>query len=113
MPQQEKNQEMQGVRFGEGNSIATTGILSGVAIAVGGPWVLLAFGQSLGIYVLTGLIILCVLCGGALSVVAAFFGLVIPRHVHGGLADTKGWMDIAREARSWEREDRRRKRHEE
>ena len=72
------------VLFRSGGAVAVTGIIGGVVVAVGFPWIVLANGQSLGptlitIFVLTGL-----LFGGLVALVAAFFGLVIPQQVNGG-----------------------------
>ncbi len=44
----EQNQHEHGVSFGGGGHVAVAGTLSGMAIAIGVPWVLLANGQSLG-----------------------------------------------------------------
>jgi hypothetical protein len=93
--------EPQGINFGESIPVAALGTLSGVAIAIVVPWLLLTYGQSLGVYVLTGLIILALCIGGLVSLVSAFFGLVIPRHAHGRWMDPERWMDFAREAQQW------------
>jgi hypothetical protein len=78
-----------------------------LAIAIGVPWVLLTNGQSLGPHVLTALIIIALCIGGAVSLVSAFFGLVIPRHIHGRWMDPERWRNFAREREDWARETRR------
>ena len=102
---QETNPETTGreaVSFGRGGSIAAVGALSGVAIALGGPWVLLAYGQVLGTPILTGLIIGALAMGGLISLVSAFFGLVIPRHVgHGPWMNPERWRHFAEHRRQW------------
>lgn len=77
--------------------MATVGVLSGTAIAIGVPWVLLANGQTLGAPVLTTLIIVAIGSGGLVALVSAFFGLVIPRHVQGRWMDPERWEKFARQ----------------
>jgi hypothetical protein len=71
------------VVFGHGKEIAMTGIIGGVVLALGLPWIVLVYGQSLG----TVLMVIFVLCGlgfgGLVALVSAFFGLVMPRQVDG------------------------------
>ena len=101
---QEQSQHEHGVSFGGGGHVAAVGALSGMAIAIGVPWVLLANGQSLGAPVLTTLIIVALCVGGLVSLVSAFFGLVIPRRVHGRWMDPERWQKFARENRRWKEE---------
>ena len=94
-------QDQSGVSFGAGNLVAAVGTLSGMAIALGVPWVLLANGQSLGSPVLTTLIIVALCVGGLVSLTSAFFGLVIPRHVRGRFMDPEHWRKFAMERERW------------
>ncbi|HTB21171.1 MAG TPA: hypothetical protein VK914_00545 [bacterium] len=78
------------------------GTLSGVAIALGGPAVLLSLGQSLGPAVLTTLVVISLAGGALVALTSAFFGLVIPRHLRGGpWMDPDKWRRFAREQRRW------------
>jgi hypothetical protein len=108
MEQEPKDQDPSpnehGVSFGGGGHVAAVGALSGMAIAIGVPWVLLANGQSLGAPVLTTLIIVALCAGGLVSLVSAFFGLVIPRRVHGRWMDPERWRKFAAENRRWKEE---------
>lgn len=84
------------VRFSStGASVA--GCVSGVAMSIGVPWVLLTHGQALGSASQTILVWVGVCLGGLIALVSAFFGLVMPsqvgtnpwehhhgRHRHGG-----------------------------
>ncbi len=109
MNEEFKNQEKvhANVSFGGGNMIAVTGIIGGVVLALGFPWIVLAYGQALGatllvIFVLSGLGL-----GGLVALTSAFFGLVMPRQVGGGApAD---WIreikSFAREFREWDEVD--------
>ncbi len=89
MSEEPKNHEKghTNVLFGGGTAIAVIGVLGGVGIALGFPWIILAYGQALGpkllmIFVITGLVI-----GGLLALTSAFFGLVMPR----AMADAPPW----------------------
>ena len=95
------------VSFGGGNGTAVAGILAGMVIAVGAPLVLLVFGQALGATALLWLVIVAVSIGGAVSIVSAFFGLVMPHHVRGKFMQPDAWREFAREARAWEHMGRR------
>lgn len=94
------------VQFSKGGSakglISAAGALAGLGIAVGGPWVMLDFGQLLGPHVLTVLVCVALGSGALVSLTAVFFGLVIPEHVGGAMMDPKVW----REWRYWDREER-------
>ena len=79
----EKEKIHANVVFGQGSEIAVTGIIGGVVLALGFPWIVLAYRQPLGatlvvVFVLSGLIL-----GGLVALTSAFFGLVIPRQVGG------------------------------
>lgn len=94
------------VSFGSGGHTGAIGVLGGVAIAIGVPWVLLSQGQALGSNALLALVVTAVVCGAAVSLVSAFFGLVMPNRVHGGWAHPghlRHLRDFAREAQGWER----------
>ncbi len=71
------------VQFGASCSIALGGIVGGVLIALGLPWLLLAYGQSLGTVVVTILLFGALFTGGLVAVVSTFFGLVMPKVVRG------------------------------
>ncbi|MGH7441250.1 MAG: hypothetical protein ACREKE_01105 [bacterium] len=107
------------LRFG-GGRVAVAGIVAGLGIALGVPTILLSLGQNLGQVVLTVLVVLALAGGALVCVVSAFFGLVIPRHMHGGpWMDPDRWRRFALEMqrhrgehqpfrnRSWGREDAR------
>lgn len=91
------------IRFGNG-AISAVGALAGLGIAVGVPWVVLEHAQVLNQWVVTGIVIGALLIGGAISMVSAFFGLVIPRHVGGPWGDPKTWAAWGEKWRKWERE---------
>jgi hypothetical protein len=78
--------------FNTSSAVAIAGALSGAGIAIGAPWVLLANGQSLGPGILTALVILALAIGGGVSLVSAFFGLVMPRHIDRSWADPERWQ---------------------
>jgi len=69
-----------GVRFG-GKIIALFGMLAGMVIALGLPFMILVYGSALGVGVETTIIIIAVLVGGLISLTAAFFGLVMPNKI--------------------------------
>jgi hypothetical protein len=84
------------VVFGGGNLVAVTGIIGGVVLALGFPWIVLAYGQALGPTLLVVFIISGLSAGGLVALVSAFFGLVIPREVGGGappwwISELKSW----------------------
>jgi hypothetical protein len=91
------------IRFGNG-AISAVGALAGLGIAVGVPWVVLEHAQLLNQAIMTGIVIAALLIGGVISLVSAFFGLVIPRHVGGPWGDPKAWAGWAEKWRQWERE---------
>jgi hypothetical protein len=68
------------VRFST-TGAAVAGALAGVAIAIGVPWVILAFGQVLGAHTQLILVWVGVIMGGLISLTSAFFGLVMPSQV--------------------------------
>jgi hypothetical protein len=72
--------EQPGMKFGSsGASVA--GSLSGVALAMGVPWVLLSFGQVLGEGTLKWLVVTTVIAGATMAVLSALLGLVMPSHI--------------------------------
>jgi hypothetical protein len=83
--------------------VAVAGTLSGVAIALGGTWLVLAYGPalSLGTTLTTTLVIIALAMGGGVSVVAAFFGLVMPRHMHGPWLDPAHWERLHERKMRW------------
>ena len=104
MNEEIKNQEKihANVSFAEGNYIAMTGILGGVALALGFAWIVMAYGQTLGpthqvLFLLAGLFM-----GGLVALTSAFFGLVIPRKVDGGAPGAIGeWIRWGMERKNW------------
>jgi hypothetical protein len=92
------------VNFGNGSIVSAVGALCGLGIAVGVPLVLLAFGQALGVPVVTGLVIAALLIGSAITFLSAFFGLVIPRHVGGPWGGPREWAALGAKWKRWERE---------
>jgi len=90
------------VSFAAGSAIAVTGIIGGVGLALGLTWLVLAYGQTLGptlvvIFILVGLVL-----GGVVALVSAFFGLIMPRQVGGGVPS---WL--IKEIKYWIRSHRR------
>lgn len=67
-------------RFG-GRTISLFGMLVGLVIAVGLPYLVLVYGSALGVGVQATIMIIAVLVGGLISITAAFFGLVMPNKV--------------------------------
>lgn len=102
MQAEEAKDDKNEVSFGGGNGTAVAGILAGLVIAVAVPLVLLSFGQALGATALLWLVVLAVAVGGGVSIVSAFFGLVMPHHVRGRFMQPDAWREFAREARAWE-----------
>lgn len=98
----EKEHVKANVVFGAGSEIAVTGIIGGVVLALGFPWIVLAYGQALGptlivVFVLSGLVL-----GGVVALTSAFFGLVMPKHVDGSSPSwwgPEGWKSWCRD---WE-----------
>ena len=86
------------VRFGNG-SVSTVGTVAGALIAILVPWVVLAYGQFLGVPTATAIVVLALFIGGGVAAVSAFFGLVMPRHVGGPWGDPKTWAEIGKEWR--------------
>jgi hypothetical protein len=64
----------------------------------------LANGQALGQVVLTSLVVAALVIGGGISLVSAFFGLVIPRRVGGPWGDPKTWAEWGKKWKQWEHE---------
>ncbi len=69
------------VSFGN-KSASVSGVLGGVAVALGVPWIILNYGQVLAQNVQTWLVIGSVALGGFIVLVSAFFGLVLPTQVN-------------------------------
>ncbi len=94
------------VSFGEGQIVAVTGIVGGVALALGFPWIVLAHGQGLNttlvvIFVLAGLLI-----GGTVAIASAVLGLVMPREVGGGgPGQINDWIKWGMEWKKWSEKD--------
>jgi hypothetical protein len=61
--------------------LATMGILGGVAIAIGVPYIVLVFGGDLGSGAKVALVILSLVAGGLLAIVTAVVGITIPTRV--------------------------------
>jgi len=71
------------VRFG-GTSMAGLSVLGGVAVCIGVPLIVVAYGTALGVAAQVGITILALIVGGGIALVGAFFGTVIPREVSTG-----------------------------
>jgi hypothetical protein len=65
------------VRF-SGAKISMVGVIAGVIIALGVPYVVLTHGQFLGPTIVTIILLTALLIGGGIALTAAFFGAVIP-----------------------------------
>jgi hypothetical protein len=100
MPNQdEKNAEEQGgICFGSGNSIGAFGVMGGVLIALGVPYIALAYGQSLGTAAQITIAIIGASSGALVSLVAAFFGIVMPSRIAGRMMSPDHWMRWAQMA---------------
>ena len=71
------------VVFGGVRAMAVVGVLGGVAIALGLPYIVIVYGQSMGAVAQVLLTILALLTGGIIAGLSAFFGTVIPHSVEG------------------------------
>ena len=74
-----------------GPSIA--GVIGGVAIAIGVPWVFLTHGQLLNQSTLTIICIGAVALGGIIGLTATFFGLAMPQQM-GNWGDPAYWEEF-------------------
>ena len=83
--------------------MAVAGTLSGMAIAIGGTWLVLAYGPALnlGTSLLCTLVIVALGLGCLVSLTAAFFGLVMPRHMHGPWLDPAHWERLHERKLRW------------
>lgn len=68
------------VEFGA-SKMPIVGVFAGILIALGLPFIVLKWGQTLGPTALMWIVILSLVMGGVIALVAAFFGIVIPRTV--------------------------------
>jgi hypothetical protein len=89
--------------FGGGSAVSVAGTLSGAAIAIGVPAVILAFGANLGATIQTALVVAALIVGGGVSLVSAFFGLVMPRRIPGAWTRPGHWKGWADKGREWRR----------
>lgn len=64
-----------------GRFAALYGVLAGLAIAVGLPYIVLVYGKHLSGVAHTIIIILALLGGGTVTVISVFLGIVIPRKI--------------------------------
>ncbi len=71
------------IDFGVAKVIASFGILIGGAVAIGVPYIVLAFGANVGVGIVVATILSLVgIVGGlALALASAFFGIVIPSKI--------------------------------
>ena len=76
-------------------------MLSGVAISIGVPYVVLAQGANLGNGVQTALIIAALVVGGSVSIASAVLGLVMPRRIPGAWTQAEHWKGWAKQGREW------------
>ncbi len=115
---QEKSGPEQNVEFSAGAAVGVTGILGGVALALGLPWILLSHAQALDPKVTVILTVTALIVGGLVALTSAFFGLVMPRHVGGWRHlgrhhhwDAENWKDWGQELKEdFKRRGRRRER---
>ena len=94
----ENEQPVQQVQFANSSCIAVTGIIGGVVLALGFPWMILAYGQALGPKLTVTFVIAGLVVGGLVTLTSAFFGLVMPRSVggwHGHCRDLSSLIDEA------------------
>jgi hypothetical protein len=90
---------MRSANFGGGGIASVAGVIGGVALAIGLPWVLLVNGQILGQNILTILIMIAVIGGVFISFVSAVLGVVMPTSVHDQWANQ--WNDPEK-SKKWE-----------
>jgi hypothetical protein len=57
------------------------GVLSGVAVTLGLPYIILVYGKHLSEGIQVILILLAVIGGGLITLTAVFFGIVIPKRI--------------------------------
>jgi len=97
--QDERSAEEQGgICFGSGNLIGAFGVLGGVLIALGVPYIALAYGQGLGTPAQITIAIIGASSGALVSLVAAFFGIVMPSRIAGRMMNPDHWMRWAQMA---------------
>jgi len=60
------------------SALAYVGVLAGVCIALGLPWLILAYGADLSASIRTTVIILALLLGGLLAAASVVIGITIP-----------------------------------
>ncbi len=77
-------------RFSASSLLGYFGVLGGVAIALGVPWLILAYGASFSERARLAIIILALLVGGLLAVASAVVGITIPTTVRDGKLDIGG-----------------------
>jgi hypothetical protein len=77
-------------RFSASGLLGYFGILGGVAIALGLPWIVLAHGASLSEGARLTVVILSLLIGGLLAVASAVVGIAIPTTLREGRLDIGG-----------------------
>lgn len=65
--------------------LAAVGVLGGVAIALGLPWITLVYGSDLG-GAKVAIIILALIAGCTLAAISAVVGITIPTAVRGAIA---------------------------
>jgi hypothetical protein len=71
------------VDFGSTKIMGLFGLIAGVVIAVGFPWIVMAYvdNTSLGGFATAFLVTIGILGGAGIAVIAAFFSIVIPARV--------------------------------
>ncbi len=77
-------------RFSASSPLGYFGVLGGVAIALGLPWLILAYGAFLPDGARLAVIILSLLVGGLLALASAVVGITIPTTVTDGKLDIGG-----------------------
>jgi hypothetical protein len=93
-----KPSEENGICFGGGNPTGAFGILGGVLIALGVPYIALAYGQPLGTGAQITIAIIGAASGALVSLVSAFFAIVMPSRIAGRMMNPEHWMRMAQMA---------------
>jgi hypothetical protein len=91
-PEEKPAEEQNGICFGGGNSTGAAGVVGGVLIALGVPFIALAYGQALGVAAQITIAIIGAASGALVCLVSAFFGIVMPSRIAGHMMNPDPWM---------------------
>ncbi len=97
-PEEKPAEEQNGICFGGGNSIGACGVLGGALIALGVPFIALAYCQALGTAAQITIAIIGAASGALVCLVAVFFGIVMPSRIAGRVMNPDHWMRWAQMA---------------